>query len=94
MHAFRSDRAAIPTRGGERERHELSDDDPQLLSGGISDRDDNGQSGIFELDAETTATVSANLLVTSGGSVASVEVFLAGSTTTHCESRVVGIPTG
>jgi hypothetical protein len=68
--------------------------DPQQLTPGTSLRDDNNQAGIFEINASTTGEVSADLLVTSGGSVASVQVFLAGSTTTHCEARGVGIPTG
>ncbi len=60
---------------------------------GSAIRDDNGQSGMFEIDTSSTAQLSANLLVTSGGSVASVQVFLAGSTTSHCEARAVGVPT-
>jgi hypothetical protein len=61
---------------------------------GIAERNDNGQSGTFEIDASSTVQVSAHLLVTSGGSVASLEAFLAGSTTTGCAVRAVGVPTG
>lgn len=66
---------------------------PTAVSG-TALRDDNDQSGNFEIDVGTTARVSAHLIVTGGGSVASVEVFMAGSTTTHCDVRAVGTPTG
>jgi hypothetical protein len=56
-------------------------------------RDDNDQTD-FEIDASSSAELSAHLVVTSGGSVASLEVFMAGSTTTGCEVRAVGVPTG
>lgn len=50
--------------------------------------------GEFRIDATAGyAEVDAHLLVTSGGSVASLDVFLAGSETNHCEARAVGVPT-
>jgi hypothetical protein len=65
---------------------------PQQING-VVQRDDNDQSGIFEINASTTGQVNANLVVTSNGLTAIVDVFLAGSTSTHCEVRGVGVPT-
>jgi hypothetical protein len=65
--------------------------DPQPIND-LAQRDDNGQSGIFEINASTTAQVNANLVVTSDGLTASVDVFMAGSTTTQCEVRGIGVP--
>jgi hypothetical protein len=44
------------------------------------------------INTSTTGQVSAHLFITSGNSVASVDAFLTGSTTTHCEAHAVGVP--
>jgi hypothetical protein len=61
---------------------------------GSTERNDTGQSGTFELDAAQTVRVSAHLIVASGGSVADVDAYLAGSTTTGCAVRAIGTPSG
>jgi hypothetical protein len=66
---------------------------PQTISGTV-ERDDANQSGTFEINAATTAVLGASLLVRGGGSLASVQVFLAGSQTAGCKARAVGVPTG
>jgi hypothetical protein len=73
----------------------LSSGSVQAINDGTYVRNDIDQSGTdgFQINTSTTGQVSAHLVITVGGAVASVEVFLAGSTTTFCAVHAVGVPT-